>query len=128
MSTLGLAETDRNPSRDRLMRDAVVVCFFDGELVAARAAHTRQVLASLLVDDRVVLDLSETTFIDSAGLGALIGGVRRFREKGGQVVVSSCRPRVERLLRIVGFDRVVPLLPGLEEARATLDAMAAFHA
>jgi anti-sigma B factor antagonist len=69
----------------------------------------------------VVLDLSRTWFIDSSGLGALIGGVRRIREHGGRVVVASCRPGVERLLRVVGFDRVVPMVHDLDEARAALD-------
>ncbi|TML93537.1 MAG: STAS domain-containing protein [Actinobacteria bacterium] len=99
-----------------------IVCRLEGELVAASAAQTREAMTSLLSEDQVVLDLSGTWFIDSAGLGALIGGVRRIREHGGRVVVSSCRPGVERLLRMVGFDRVVPVVHNLDQARAVLDA------
>ncbi len=41
---------------------------------------------------RLVIDLSRVPFIDSAGLGALIGGIRRTRELGGQVAVACSRP------------------------------------
>ena len=99
-----------------------IVCRLEGELVEASAAQTREAMTALLSEDQVVLDLSRTWFIDSAGLGALIGGVRRIREHGGRVVVSSCRPGVERLLRVVGFDRVVPMVHDLDEARAAFDA------
>jgi anti-sigma B factor antagonist len=113
------AETDILP-HDPL--GGAIVCRLERELVAASAAQTRDTMTSLLGEDWVVLDLSQTWFVDSAGLGALIGGVRRIREQGGRVVVSSCRPGVERLLRVVGFDRVVPMVHDLDEARAALDA------
>ena len=98
-----------------------IVCRLEGELVASNAAQTRSVMTTLLIHDRVVLDLSGIPFIDSAGLGAVIGGIRRIREHGGRIVLSSCRPGVERLLRTVGLDRIVLLVHDLDEARAALD-------
>ncbi|MBV8692858.1 MAG: STAS domain-containing protein, partial [Actinobacteria bacterium] len=57
---------------------------------------------------------------DSAGLGALIGGIRRARELGGDVAVSCSRPTLTRLLRTTGFDRIVTVAETLEEAAAAL--------
>ena len=45
--------------------------------------------------------------MDSAGLGALIGGIRRAREAGGDVAVACSRPTLTRLLHTTGFDRIV---------------------
>ena len=47
--------------------------------------------------------------MDSAGLGALIGGIRRAREAGGEVAVACSRPTLTRLLHTTGFDRIVPV-------------------
>ena len=41
----------------------------------------------------LLIDLSAVPFMDSAGLGALIGGIRRAREAGGDVAVACSRPR-----------------------------------
>jgi anti-anti-sigma factor len=46
-------------------------------------------------------------FVDSAGLGALIGAIRRVREVGGEVVVACPCPTLTRLFDTPGFDRIV---------------------
>jgi anti-sigma B factor antagonist len=70
-----------------------------------------------LADERFVLvDLSHVPFMDSAGLGALIGGIRRARENDGDVAVACDRPSLIRLLHTTGFDRIVPVRETIEEA------------
>ncbi|MGH9058394.1 MAG: STAS domain-containing protein, partial [Acidimicrobiales bacterium] len=59
--------------------------------------------------------------VDSAGLGALIGGIRRARELGGDVAVACNRPTLVRLLRTTGFDRIVTVAETIEEAKASLE-------
>ncbi len=63
-----------------------------------------------LVDDgetRVVLDMAELEFIDSSGLGALIAGMRRLRDVGGEVVVRSPRGTTTKLLEVTGLMQVL---------------------
>jgi hypothetical protein len=55
-------------------------------------------------------------FIDSAGLGALIGGIRRAREWGGDVVLACSRPSLNRLLLMTGIDRIVTITDTVEQA------------
>ena len=78
----------------------------------------RQVLPLPL--GRLVLDMSAVPFVDSAGLGALIGGIRRARESGGDVAVCCNRPTLVRLLHTTGFDRIVTVTETIEEAAAFL--------
>ena len=59
--------------------------------------------------------------MDSAGLGALIGGIRRTRENEGEVAVACSRPTLTRLLHTTGFDRIVPVKDSLEEALEALN-------
>ena len=70
---------------------------------------------------RLLIDLSEVPFMDSAGLGALIGGIRRVREAEGDVAVISTTPSLNRLLHTTGFDRIVPVCETEADALAALD-------
>ena len=96
--------------------DNIVVCRPTGELEAFTVTQFRQALAELAPSRRLVIDLSGVTFVDSAGLGALIGGIRRTRELGGDVAVACDRPVLIRLLRTTGFDRIVELAETVHEA------------
>ena len=70
----------------------------------------------------MLIDLSEVPFMDSAGLGALIGGIRRAREAEGDVSVACSRPTLTRLLHTTGFDRIEPVTETVADAeRALLD-------
>ncbi len=97
------------------------VCRPVGELDAYTVGQFRESLGDLASSGRLVIDLSEVPFMDSAGLGALIGGIRRAREAGGQVAVACSRPTLTRLLHTTGFDRIVPVTETIEESITALD-------
>ncbi len=97
------------------------VCRPVGSLDASTTLHLGEAMALMTSVPRLVIDLSEVPFIDTAALGALVGGIRRVREAGGEVAVCSSRHHVRRVLQTIGFDRVVPVVETLEEAEATLD-------
>ena len=101
------------------------VCRPVGELDAYTVGQFRESLGDLATAGRLLIDLSEVPFMDSAGLGALIGGIRRAREAGGEVAVACSRPTLTRLLHTTGFDRIVPVTETLDEAVAALAAAGA---
>ena len=98
------------------------VCRPEGELDAFTVGGFRDQLAGLTFDHGLVIDLSDVPFMDSAGLGALIGGIRRIRDAGGAVGVVCARPAVLRLLHTTGFDRIVTVSSTLDNAIAELSA------
>ena len=91
-----------------------------GELDAYTVTNFREALTGLANQSQVVIDLSDVPFMDSAGLGALIGGIRRARENGGEVAVACSRPTLTRLLHTTGFDRIVPVTDTVDDAVAAL--------
>jgi anti-sigma B factor antagonist len=97
-----------------------IVCRPVGELDAYTVSQFRESLAELAASPRLLIDLSDVPFMDSAGLGALIGGIRRAREAGGDVAVACSRPTLTRLLHTTGFDRIVPVTSTVEDAAAAL--------
>jgi anti-sigma B factor antagonist len=104
--------------------DVVTVCRPTGELDAMTVNEFRERLVGLSDRPHLVIDLCEVPFMDSTGLGALIGGIRRLREAGGDVAVSCNRPAVLRLLHTTGFDRMVAVTDSVEEAVKALTAEA----
>jgi anti-sigma B factor antagonist len=101
----------------------ITVCRPVGELDAFTVSQFRQSLAELASSPCLLIDLSGVPFVDSAGLGALIGGIRRVRELGGDVAVACPRPTLTRLLRTTGFDRIVTVTATVEEAMSALGAV-----
>ncbi len=102
--------------------EGYTICRPVGELDAFTVSQFRQSLAEMASSNRLLIDMSAVPFVDSAGLGALIGGIRRARELGGDVAVACNRPTLVRLLRTTGFDRIVTVTETVEEAIAALDA------
>jgi anti-sigma B factor antagonist len=96
------------------------ICRPAGELDAFTVGQFRESLTELGGGGRLLIDLSGVPFLDSAGLGALIGGVRRAREAGGDVAVYGARPAVGRLLHTTGFDRVATVSDNEQDAAKAL--------
>jgi anti-sigma B factor antagonist len=94
----------------------VVTCCVEGDLENLTVAQFREALAPLPWGSWVVFDLGAVSFVDSAGLGALIGAIRRCRERGGDAVVCRPRPSVNRVLQLVGLTRMARVTPTKSEA------------
>ncbi len=103
-------------------KENYTLCQPTGELDAYTVVAFREALTKLAESDvsHLLIDLSEVPFMDSAGLGALIGGIRRTREADGAVAVACSRSALTRLLHTTGFDRIVPVADSLEEAEEAL--------
>ena len=99
---------------------AYTICRPVGELDAYTVGQFRESLGALSSKPKLLIDLSSVPFLDSAGLGALIGGIRRTREAGGEVAVFCNRPTLTRLLHTTGFDRIVTVTETIEQAAAAL--------
>jgi len=100
--------------------DGYIICRPVGELDAFTVSQFRQTLAELASNPEILIDMSGVPFIDSAGLGALIGGIRRARELGGDVALCCNRPTLTRLLHTTGLDRIVTVTDTVEAAAAAL--------
>lgn len=101
-------------------REDYTICRPVGELDAYTVGQFREALGELASEPKLLIDMSDVPFVDSAGLGALIGGIRRAREAGGDVAVCCNRPTLVRLLHTTGFDRIVTVTDTVTEAAASL--------
>jgi len=65
----------------------------------------------------IVVDLHAIDFIDSSGLGALIGGLKAARQQGGDLRIAAAGPQVKAVLKLTNLDRILAPYETVEEAR-----------
>jgi anti-sigma B factor antagonist len=89
-----------------------------GDLDVYTVGSLRDALGKMIDDEtpKVVVDLDGVPFMDSSGLGALMGGVRRLREAGGDLAIACTREQHLKLFNITGFGEGVSIAPTAEEA------------
>jgi anti-sigma B factor antagonist len=66
---------------------------------------------------RLIIALDGVTFIDSSGLGVLVGALRRLKERGDELRLVCTRDQVLKIFRITGLDKVFHIVATLDEAR-----------
>lgn len=89
-----------------------------GDLDVYTVGSLRDALGRMIEADarKIVVDLDAVPFMDSSGLGALMGGVRRLREADGDLAISCTRDQHLKLFTITGFGEGVSIAPTVEEA------------
>ncbi len=95
------------------LRRSTLTVYLSGELDHRMAAEVRQELDRLLDDMRVrrlVFDVSRLEFMDSSGIGLIIGRYKRLSRRGGSVAVADPDRRIDRLFQMSGVYQVVEKL------------------
>ena len=71
---------------------------------------------------RIVVDLTDTTFLDSTALGVLIGAVKRLRSRDGRLTIVNVDENIAKTFEITGLDQIFTIRPTRDEAVEALDA------
>ncbi len=97
---------------------AVVVA--TGTLDVASAPRLREQIVELVGAGRhhLVVDVDGIDFLDSTGLGVLVGAVRRVQPHGGSLRLVCRRQRILGALAVVGLTKMLPVYPSLAAAAA----------
>lgn len=87
-----------------------------GELDVATAPKLREQLLAGIAEHgpRLVLDLSDVGFLDSTGLGVIVGVLKRVRSLGGDLRLVCPGENVRRVFEITALDRTMPLAASVE--------------
>jgi anti-sigma B factor antagonist len=104
--------------------DATYVIALAGEVDLYTAPELKQQLLEVIGEGatNVIVDLSDTTFIDSTTLGVLVGGVKRLRPNGGQLSLVCSDRNITKIFEITGLDKVFPIHATRSEAVETTDS------
>ena len=111
MIDLGLDVTDRN---------GWAVLAVTGEVDVATAPRLREQLISLVGEGkvRIVVDLEQVDFLDSTGLGVLVGALKRVRTQEGDLSLVCTEARILKVFEITGLTKVFSMHRSVDEAVA----------
>jgi anti-sigma B factor antagonist len=89
-----------------------------GEVDVFTAPMLREQIRELAATGAVhlIADLGQVDFLDSTGLGVLVGGLRRLREADGSLALVINTPRILRLFQITGLSKALPAQRSVEDA------------
>lgn len=89
-----------------------------GEVDVYTAPKLRERLVELAADGhhKVVVDLEQVDFLDSTGLGVLVGGLKRLRSHDGDLLLVSTQRRILKVFEITGLTKVFSIYDSVEDA------------
>ena len=87
-----------------------------GELDIVGAPELRQAVVKAVADGarRLILDFSDLDFVDSFGIGVVVGALKRVRQRDGDLAVVCPVPRVRRVFEMCDLDRVLAMHASVE--------------
>lgn len=100
-------------------RDGWTIAAVDGDIDLTTAPRLREVVIGAISGNggcRVVLDLEHVDFLDSSGLGVVVGLLKRTRAQGGDLRLVSTRSHLLNLLRVTALDSALPLFGSIDAA------------
>ena len=92
------------------LKRGTLYVYLSGDLDQSCAALTRSRIDDLLAHTgarRLVLDLSRLGFMDSSGIGLILGRYRKLSEQGGELLLKWDGPAVERMLKLSGLTDLI---------------------
>lgn len=87
--------------------DTKTIIRIEGEVDVSNASELRDALDTALADGpkEVEADFAEVAYIDSTGIGVLVGAAHRAQESGSVLVVANPQKNVERVFTLLGVDK-----------------------
>ena len=98
--------------------DDIGVVVLEGEIDIYSAPEFKEVLVNSIEGGahRIIVDLTEVTFIDSTALGVLVSGAKRVRPRNGNLDIVCSDENIIRIFEITGLDRIFGIYPSRVEA------------
>lgn len=89
-----------------------VTAFLEGEIDHHTAAALRMEIDDAVQRNKpktLKLDFADVTFMDSSGIGLVMGRFRTVQPLGGKLIVSNLSPQVYKIMQLAGLEKIVTL-------------------
>ena len=98
--------------------DDTTIVSVGGEIDVYTAPKLREQLIELVSDGsyHIVVDLEKVDFLDSTGLGVLVGGLKRVRNHDGSLQLVCTQEKILKIFRITGLTKVFPIHSSVDDA------------
>ena len=101
-------------------RDGIEVVTVEGEIDIYTAPRLRELLIDLVSKNnyQLIVNLDKVGFLDSTGLGVLVGGLKRVRPHDGSLDLVCTQERILKIFRITGLTKVFGIYQSVDQAIA----------
>lgn len=99
-------------------RDKILIVSFNGELDHHSAEEIRKEIDKVYFENRfrsIVLDLKNLNFMDSSGIGLIMGRYKNVSNNDGKIYLINVSSRVEKILRMSGILKIVQIYDKIED-------------
>lgn len=107
------AVRDRKPGFDSEFTGTVLKIKLRGEIDHHSAVAVRSAIDDMIRTKRpaeLIIDMSAVDFMDSSGLGLIMGRYNTIREIGGTVKVADPSPSIEKIMKLAGLERIIRIV------------------
>jgi len=96
----------------------VPIIELSGEVDAYTCSRFREAMIETIDDGNasIIVSMESVEYIDSSGLGTLVGGLKRASEQGGRIAIICTSPQIRKVFEITGLERVFPIYEAEEDA------------
>jgi anti-sigma B factor antagonist len=101
-------------------RDGFAVLAVSGEVDVATVPRLREQLHGLVAQgsNQIIVNLDAVDFLDSTGLGVLVGALKRVRSNDGDLYLVCTQPRIRKVFEVTGLTKVFQLFDTVDDAVA----------
>jgi len=105
--------------------EAVPLIVLSGEVDAYTCSRFREAMIDVIEDGHpsLVVNMADVEYIDSSGLGTLVGGLKRASERGGKIAIVCNSLQIRKVFEITGLERVFPIFKNEADAIRELTAL-----
>ena len=103
--------------------EGAVTAYLEGEIDHHSARDIREAIDSTLELHNVsllTLDFGDVTFMDSSGIGLVMGRYRQMKFYGGELKVINTSPHIYKVMKIAGLDRLAVIEKGVKQREKTI--------
>ncbi|ARC84516.1 anti-sigma F factor antagonist [Clostridium argentinense CDC 2741] len=89
-----------------------------GELDHHNASEVRNKIDDMLDRDNInklIMNFSGVSFMDSSGIGAVIGRYKKLSMKGGKLCITNLKPSVKRVFELSGLFKIIDIYDDVEQ-------------
>jgi stage II sporulation protein AA (anti-sigma F factor antagonist) len=101
------------------MQSGIFIVRIEGELDLSSVNEFRQVVDEVLdkhISKYLLMNLADLTFIDSSGLGVILGRYKKVNLLGGKILVTNVKPQIVRIFELSGLHKILTVYPTENEA------------
>lgn len=100
-------------------KGTTLIAYLAGELDHHNAEYVRQKIDNELMKSsnrNMVFDFSEVSFMDSSGIGVIIGRYKNIQKLNGKLAIISVNDQVRRIFEMSGLHKIIPAYDNIDDA------------